>query len=157
MKKALIVFLTLALLCMPLLAGADVGFVTLVNTLVQEDFLGEPDYAGYAPEDYALDVVLIMVSLDEGTFSIVGKTEDGLYAGCYWENREAGQLMSLLYAVCRNYEALSADCDNGLVVAFKTTVDTEYSYVSDAESATYLCEIIDEALSSELPAETAAE
>ncbi len=107
MKKMMALLLTAVILCVPMLASADVGFVTLVSTLLQEDFLGDPDSAGYMPEDYDLDFVLVSVVLDEGTFTIIGKTEDGQYAGFYWLNREAGQLMSLHYAISAIYEALS--------------------------------------------------
>ena len=156
MKKMMALLLTAVILCVPMLASADVGFVTLVSTLLQEDFLGDPDSAGYMPEDYDLDFVLVSVVLDEGTFTIIGKTEDGQYAGFYWLNREAGQLMSLLYAISANYEALSEDCENGLVLAFKTGADTDFAYVADAESAAYLCAIITDALNTGAAAEELA-
>lgn len=156
MKKMLTLLLAAVILCVPLLATADVGFVTLVSTLVQEDFLGDPDSAGYMPEEYDMDVVLVSVVLDEGIFSVFGKTEDGQYAGFYWFNREAEQLMSLIYAISANYEALSADCDNGLLLAFKNSADDEFAYVSNAESAAYLCSIINGAINAEATAEEPA-
>ena len=71
-------------------------------------------------------------------------------------NREAGQLMSLLYAISANDEALSEDCENGLVLACKTGADTDFAYVADAESAAYLCAIITDALNTGAAAEEPA-
>ena len=153
MKKLLTLILAAVLLCTPLMALADDGFLALATTLMQEDLLGEPDSINVAPEDYETDRVTVMAQLAEGNFLIIGRTSENELVGCYWEGRDASKIFALIYAMCASYESLAANCEVGLDIIVWASADGDSFQVSDAETAALVVSL----LGAEETAEEAAE
>ena len=159
MKKALTLILAAVILCLPLVALADDGFLALASTLMQEDILGDPDSINAAPEDYEAENVTVMVQMADGNFLIIGRTAENELIGCYWEGRDPAKLMSLVYAMCASYEELAAHCEHGLdiIVWASSAEDSDYFQVSDAETAAMVVSLMGMDTETAEDTETAAE
>ena len=144
MKKALTLILAAILLCLPLAALADDGFLALASTMMDEDILGEPNSINAAPEEFEAENVTVMVQIEEGNLLIIGRTNENELVGCYWEGRDPAKVMSLVYAMCASYEELAARCEHGLdvIVWASSAEDSAFFQVSDAETAALVVSLL---------------
>lgn len=145
MMKKVISILMAALICaLPLCAMADDGFVQLATLLMSEEIMGTPSSASYMDEEDedSAKVCTVYFALDQGILMVTGKDNDGNAVALAWRDCDSLTLVGVLYALSSSYETLSADCENGMLIAVRITEDGEWITIQTASQASLLASLL---------------
>ncbi len=146
MKKTAALLLALVMMVLTGSALADDGFVIMLNTLVDDEVLGQPGYFNVFEDSGDDKKCTVYFNFPENQIALAGENEGTMYIAVWAV--DSGTVFSLLHSVCVNYGMLSEKCEYGLRIAWRLSASEGFTPTEDEEGAAKLAEILEAALQS---------
>ena len=147
MKKLVALLLCLSIL-VPMAALADDVFYVILSTLGDEEILGDPAIFTKLDAESSKTCIL-SIDLSSSQIMLFGDDTEGVTYGAMWQEVETTKMYAILAYYTGHYKEMDDLDPNDFVIGLKLDAEEDMMYITDAEDAQMIYEILQSATGDE--------